>query len=396
MILCADRILTGDRFTVLEDRAALVRGGRVERIAPMDELCRDFPEEEVRRYPGCTLMPGMIDLHTHLACAADSDYHNPYNGVSLRALYAAGYMRDTLAAGVTTIRDCASADGIGPALKRAAADGYIQAPRIFACLQGIAMTGGHGADSLDGGVLEVDGVEEARKAVRLNLKRGADCIKVLTSEGYRGEELSQEELDAIVRETHRFGKKAAAHAGYGASLDMCIQAGFDSIEHGTHLTVDQARRMKERDITWVPTVLVFNYVWEESQKSQAALGDLQGKPAVNEYLADCVEAYRRNLRALYDTGVRVATGTDTDCTFFKGASPVALECEWLVRCGLTPMEAVECATKNGADYLGLGESLGQVKEGYIADLILVEGDPSRDIAALKNVRAVYQAGRQVV
>ena len=396
MILCADRILTGDRFTVLEDRAALVRGGRVERIAPMEELCRDFPEEEVRRYPGCTLMPGMIDLHTHLACAADSDYHNPYNGVSLRALYAAGYMRDTLAAGVTTIRDCASADGIGPALKRAAADGYIQAPRIFACLQGIAMTGGHGADSLDGGVLEVDGVEEARKAVRLNLKRGADCIKVLTSEGYRGEELSQEELDAIVRETHRFGKKAAAHAGYGASLDMCIQAGFDSIEHGTHLTVDQARRMKERDITWVPTVLVFNYVWEESQKSQAALGDLQGKPAVNEYLADCVEAYRRNLRALYDTGVRVATGTDTDCTFFKGASPVALECEWLVRCGLTPMEAVECATKNGADYLGLGESLGQVKEGYIADLILVEGDPSRDIAALKNVRAVYQAGRQVV
>ena len=396
MILCADRILTGDRFTVLEDRAALVRGGRVEKIAPPAQLCRDFPEEEVRRYPGCTLMPGMIDLHTHLACAADSDYHNPYNGVSLRALYAAGYMRDTLAAGVTTIRDCASADGIGPALKRAAADGYIQAPRIFACLQGIAMTGGHGADSLDGGVLEVDGVEEARKAVRLNLKRGADCIKVLTSEGYRGEELSQEELDAIVRETHRFGKKAAAHAGYGASLDMCIQAGFDSIEHGTHLTVDQARRMKERDITWVPTVLVFNYVWEESQKSQAALGDLQGKPAVNEYLADCVEAYRRNLRALYDTGVRVATGTDTDCTFFKGASPVALECEWLVRCGLTPMEAVECATKNGADYLGLGESLGQVKEGYIADLILVEGDPSRDIAALKNVRAVYQAGRQVV
>ena len=177
---------------------------------------------------------------------------------------------------------------------------------------------------------------------------------------------------------------------------MCIRAGFDSIEHGTHLTVEQARRMKEKNITWVPTVLVFNYVYEESLKSQAALGDLKGKPAVNDYLRDCVETYARNDRALYDTGVRVATGTDTDCTFFKGASPVALECAYLVKCGLTPMEAVECATKNGADYLGMGDCLGQVKEGYIADVILVEGDPSQDIGALKNVRADYQAGQQVV
>ena len=396
MILCADNILTGDRYTRLEGQAVCLKDGVIARIGPLEQVRAAYPDEEVVQCPGCTLMPGMIDLHTHLACAADPDYHNPYNGVSLRALYAAGYMRDTLAAGVTTIRDCSSSDGIGPALKRAAADGYIQAPRIFACLQGICMTGGHGADSLEGGTIEADGVDEVRKAVRLNLKRGADCIKVLTSEGYRGEELNQEELDAIVQETHRFGRKAAAHAGYGESIEMCIRAGFDSIEHGTHLTVEQARRMKEKNITWVPTVLVFNYVYEESLKSQAALGDLKGKPAVNDYLQDCVETYARNVRTLYDTGVRVATGTDTDCTFFKGASPVALECAYLVKCGLTPMEAVECATKNGADYLGMGDCLGQVKEGYIADVILVEGDPSQDIGALKNVRAVYQAGRQVV
>ncbi len=396
MIIIPERILTGDRNTVLTDMAVRLAGGKIERIAPAEELKKAFPADEVRSYPGCTLMPGMIDLHTHLACVADPSYHNGYNGVSLQALYAAGYMRDTLKAGVTTIRDCCSANGIGPALKQAAADGYIVAPRIFACLQGICMTGGHGADGLDGAAIEADGVEEVRKAIRLNLKRGADCIKILTSEGYRGEEMSQEEIDMAVSETHRFGKKIAAHAGYGASIEQCIQAGVDSIEHGTHLTVEQAKRMKEKNITWVPTVLVFNYVYQESVKNVKALGGLEGKPNVLQYLEEATQAYQNNLRALYDTGVRVATGTDTDCTQYKGASPVALECEYLVRCGLTPLEAVECATKNGGEYLDMGDCLGQIREGYIADVILVEGDPSREIAALKNVQAVFQGGKQMV
>ena len=411
MILYADRILAGDRTTVWEDRAVCVQDGVIRQIGSLAQLQAAYPEEPVETFPGCTLMPGMIDLHVHLACTSEPDYHNPYNGVSLRALYAAGRMRATLAAGVTTVRDCGSADGIGPALKRAAADGHIPAPRIFTCLQGICMTGGHGSDALPGGVIEADGVDEVRRAVRRNLKHGADCIKVLTSEGFRGEELSQEELNAIVREAHRFGRKAAAHAGYGRSLDMCIEAGFDSIEHGTHLTVEQARRMREKGITWVPTVLVFHYVREnaeEQQETEQAILHrlqekapspprfLQEKPEVDAYLSSCLEAYRQNFRSLYDTGVRVATGTDTDCTDFGGASPVALECTYMVRCGLKPLEAIECATKNAADHLGLGDRLGQVREGYLADLLLVKGDPAWEITALWDVAAVYQAGRRVV
>lgn len=395
MIICADRILAGDRSTVIENGAVCVRDGSVRMADKAEGVLAAFPGEPVDRYPGKTLMPGMIDLHVHLACAAEPAYMAGDDAVSLRALYAAGRMADTLAAGVTTVRDACSADGIGTALKRAAADGYIKAPRIFACLQGICMTGGHGSTgTIAGSVIEADGANEIRKAVRLNLKRGADCIKVLTSEGYRGQELSQEELDAAVEEAHRFGVKIAAHAGYGDAIEMCLRAGFDSIEHGTHLTAEQAAYMRDHDMTWVPTVLVFNYVYEQIRSGRAAMDESMRKKQ-ETYLADCVETYAKNVRALYDTGVRVATGTDTDCAGYKGASPVAEECAWLVRCGLTPLEAVECATKNGADYLGLGGSLGQVREGYMADLILVGGNPAEEIGALKNVAAVYQSGKKI-
>jgi imidazolonepropionase-like amidohydrolase len=394
MILCADRILAGDRGTVIKNGAVCVLDGTIKMVDNPEKVRAAYPDEPVEVYAGATLMPGMIDLHVHLACAFDPAYSSPYNGVSLRALYAAGRMADTLAAGVTTIRDAASADGIGAALKRAAADGHIRAPRIFACLQGICMTGGHGSyGAVEGGVIEADGVNEVRRAVRLNLKNGADCIKVLTSEGYRGQELNQEELNAAVEEAHRFGVKAAVHAGYGDSIEMSLRAGFDSVEHGTHLTAEQALYMKAHDITWVPTILVFNYVYGQASQAGGALGEFMQQQL--RYLADSVETYEKNFRALYDTGVRIATGTDTDCTDYKGASPVAEECAYMVRCGLTPLEAVECATKNGADYLGLGDRLGQVREGYIADLVLVEGNPAEDIGALTRVSAVFQSGKKV-
>ena len=397
MILIPDRIATGDRYTMLTDTAVLVQGNKIAAIGDPDKLTADYPEEEVVRYPGCTLMPGMIDLHVHLACLLDPRHLNKPYSVSLRALYAGHKMEETLKKGVTTIRDSSSPDCIGTALKLAAAEGYIKAPRIYACLSGIAMTGGHATDMLVGdAVAETDGVEAVRKAIRRNLKNGADCIKVLTSEGYRGAELSLEELKAAVDEAHRLGVKIAAHAGYGVSIDDCLEAGFDSIEHGTHLTPAHAKIMVEKNITWVPTIYVFKYEADKLPEDMPEEEVLPGKrPGVNTYLKDCVESYYTNIRPLQDLGVRIATGTDTDCTDYIGASPVATECECLVQYGLTPMEALECATKNGADYLGLGEVLGQVKESYIADLLVVRGNPGENISALNDVEAVYQAGNQV-
>nr|WP_308624335.1 amidohydrolase family protein [uncultured Eisenbergiella sp.] len=386
-MLVADRLIIGDGKTVIEQGAVVLRGKRILAAGRAEELRRLFPEEEIR-LPGCTLMPGMIDMHTHIGYYyGEKNAERLAEDRMLRAYFIGKRMEDTLKAGVTTIRDMSSADGIGTVLKEAAAAGYLRVPRIVTSLRGLCITGGHGC-SMTGAVEEVDGVEAVRRAVRRNIRDGADCIKLLDSEAYRGEEFNQEELDAAVSEAHRFGRKVAAHAGYGPSMEMCIQAGCDSIEHGTHLSVEQAERMRDNGQTWVPTIYVFHYAYE-LVKNNLADGDLSSNGA---YLKDTVETYRDMFKKLYDTGVLVATGTDTDACSHPQASPVARECALMVQYGISPMEAIACATGNGAKALGLSDSLGLLREGCLADLLAVRGNPGENIRALEDVQAVWQEG----
>ena len=386
-MLGADRVITGDGKTVIEQGAVVMEGQRIKAVGRAEELRRIYREEEIR-LPGCTLLPGLIDMHTHIGYFyGEKNADRLAQDRMLRAYFVGKRMEDTLKAGVTTIRDMSSADGIGITLKDAASAGYIKAPRIFTSLKGLCITGGHGY-SMTGAVEEVDGVDEVRRAVRKNIRDGADCIKVLDSEAYRGEEFSQEELDAIVKEAHRFGIKVAAHAGYGSSMEMCIQAGCDSIEHGTHLTVEQAERMRDNGQVWVPTIYVFHYAWElvKNQQADESLGSNAA------YLKDTVDTYREQFKKLYDSGVLVATGTDTDACSHPKASPVARECGFMVQYGISPIEAVACATHNGAKALGLGSSLGLLAEGYLADILAVRGNPAGNIRALEDVAAVWQEG----
>ena len=386
-MLVADRVIVGDGKRVIEQGAVVLDGKRIRAVGTADELRRRFPEKEIR-LEGCTLMPGMIDMHTHIGYYyGEKNADRLAEDRMLRAYFIGKRMEDTLKAGVTTIRDMSSADGVGRALKEAAEAGYIMAPRIFTSLKGLCMTGGHG-DGMTGAVEEVDGVEEIRKAVRRNIRDGADCIKLLDSEAYRGEEFNQEELDAAVEEAHRFGCRVAAHAGYGPSMDMCIQAGCDSIEHGTHLSVEQAERMRDNGQTWVPTIYVFHYAYELVQK---AMTD-ESLSSNRDYLKDTVETYRNQFKKLYDTGILVATGTDTDACSHPKASPVARECAYMVQYGISPVEAIACATGNGAEALGLSDSLGLLREGLLADIIAVKGNPGEDIRALEDVQAVWQEG----
>lgn len=389
-MLVADRMITGDGKTVIEEGAVVLENGRIKAAGPVQELQAQFPGEEKIVLKGCTLMPGMIDLHTHIGYYyGDKDEAAFAADPKLWAYYVGKCMEDTLKAGVTTIRDVSSADGIGMTLKRAAAAGYLKAPRIFTCLKGLCMTGGQGW-GMKGAVEEVDGPEEIRKAVRRNIRDGADCIKLLDSEAYRGEEFSQEELNAAVKEAHRFGRRVAAHAGYDPSMEMCIQAGCDTIEHGTHLTVEQAERMRDNGQIWVPTIYVFNYAYDLVKENMG--GELGENEA---YLKDTVITYRENFKKLYDTGVIVATGTDTDCCGHPEASPVHVECRYMVEYGLTPLEAIACATANGARALGMEDCLGRIQEGYLADIIAVGGNPCEEIGALGDVRAVWQEGKCV-
>lgn len=386
MIIAPERIIFGSsRVLPGEGLAVLVTEGIIAAVAPLAQLIADYPAETVEQFPGATLLPGLIDLHVHLGYdgkvqGSDSEY--------LWTLSAARMMRAALDAGVTTVRDVGSRDGLAASVRRAAAAGYLKTPRIVTCNQGICMTGGHGAD-VSGIAAECDGEWEIRKAIRLQFREGADWIKILTSEGYRGEELTQHELDAAVDECHRMGRKCAAHAGYPPSVAMCIRAGFDTIEHGTYLTVEQAHYMAQNGQTWVSTIIAFASIAESYLAGGPGYGD------ATEYIVRAAEAYRDNFKKLYDTGVRVACGTDQ---MLPGSPvcPVAGECGYMVRYGITPLQAIECATKNAADTLGLGESLGQIRPGYCADLLLTDGDPAQDISALHRVRAVWREGVRVV
>ncbi len=388
MILTADYLVTGDGKTVIANGAALVEGKTILAVGTLDELTAAHPEQEVRSHPGCTLMPGMIDLHNHIDYKfgrAETPDFNKYP--QLQGFFVAQRMADTLKAGVTTIRDLASPDFVGIAVIKGRQYGFLQAPRVFTSGCGICMTGGHGA-GLDGAVYEVDGEWEVRKAVRKNFREGANVIKILTSHGYRGLEMTQEEINAAADEAHRLGLRVASHAGYDPAIQMSIDAGCDTIEHGTHLTIEQAEQMKAHDQTWVPTIYCFDYAADIYRQ----IG-IPETADVFKYILEANECYKNNFKAIYDTGVRVACGTDTDCCDHPRATPVAVECAYMVRLGLTPLQAIECATKNGAEALGMGDTLGLLNEGYVSDIIAVRGAAHEDIGTLERIEAVYQEGK---
>ena len=345
IIIIPDRIAVGDRYTVLEKKAVLVQDGVIKKIDEAAQLLAEFPDEKVQDAPGCTLIPGMIDLHTHIGWGEDPALSGQPYSVSLHALYAASKMEGTLKAGVTSIREASSGNCIGVALNEAAARGWIRSPKVYPCLSGLCMTGGHGAGQSDfTGVWEVDGIDEIRKAIRTNKKNGAQWIKLLTSEAYRGDELSEEEICFAAQETHRLDMKIEVHAGYGASLDSCLAAGVDSIEHGTHLTPEQGKVMVEKDITWVPTIYVFNYVYDQMAALDLPQAMKDDPKSVFNYLKESVECYPQNIKPLFDNGVRIATGTDTDCTDYKGSSPVATVVRVGVSTSIYPFSSINLLT----------------------------------------------------
>lgn len=386
MILYADRVVFGDAGKAPGNVALYIQDGKIHQVGSLDELKKAYPTASVTVYENATILPGLVEMHTHAGFdgGPDPSGMNPY----LIGAYAASQLERGLKNGVTTARDVGSLDGLGPALKLAAKRGYIKIPRLLTSNNGICMTGGHGANMF-GMAVECDGEWAVRKAVRAQLKAGADWIKVLSSEGFRGAELNQDELDAAVDEAHRFGAPAALHAGYVPSVEMGIQAGFDTIEHGTFLTAEGAETMKRNNQTWVPTIACFlllaNYV-----KGGGSYQD----GANDEYALVAGKQILENFKPLYDTGVRVACGTDMVMPGLP-ALPVAHEAAAMVQCGITPLQAIEAATKNGAEALRLADVTGQIEAGLYADLLVVDGDPTADIAALQKVRAVFLQGQPV-
>lgn len=394
MILTAKKAIIGDGKNVLNNAGIVVKDGKIAKIAPIGELRKEFPNEPVTDYGDATIIPGYIDTHTHLGC---------YDGVWDLSEYANGYRKGILGLqqtqecfqyGVTTIRDAGCPDMLLETLRTMQKYGYVKLPRIFHCNQAIAMTGGH-CWVMDI-VTEADGIDGLRTAIRKQIRSGADWIKIMTTHRENSPvEYSQEELNFAVAESHRLGKKCFIHAGLQPGIQMAIDSKPDSIEHGTRLTVDQAKQMRDDNIYWAPTICSLEFIVPRLRASGNASNpfyQIQRKDA--EYYAKNAGIIRDNFMALAETGVKIVAGTDFDTGYIPSA-PVGMELRYMVEFGYDPLLAIKSATETAAELLDIGHEVGLLKEGYIADLAVLGGDPQQDKTALEDVRVTYYAGEIV-
>lgn len=344
-----------------------------------------------------TLLPGLIDAHTHLTLDTDPEafIRTVRDTEADDALRGARNARRTLLAGFTTVRDLGGLRFADVALARAIDAGWVEGPHMVPATWGIGITGGH-ADitGFAPGVMEigpkegvVDGVDEAVKAVRYQIKHGAKVIKVAATAGvysFEGpvaaQQLSDEELRAIVAEASRHGLKVAAHAHGSAGILAAVRAGVASIEHGSQLTDEAIALMRQRGTYLVPTAYV---------SSGLELHDMPPAIVAKARAADSMA--NASHHKAFGAGLKIAFGSDAG-VFPHGEN--AKEFAVLVERGLSPLEAIRAATVYAADLLGMADR-GVIAPGTIADLVAVPGNPLQDVRVLERVAFVMQAGRVV-
>lgn len=375
----------------------LIREERIERIA------RDAAAgAEVIDLGSLTCLPGLIDLHTHIVINPDTSSGGDMDRSSAdRALDSLHNAQIMLKSGFTTLRDPGSFDRYYStvAVRNAIAAGKAWGPRLFVAPHALGPTGGHGdyntlADDLH---IEVptrvaDGVDEIRKSIREEVKRGADWIKVMATGGVMSAgdnpnhtAYTDEELRAAVDETHRLGRKITVHAIGTAGIKEAVRAGVDSVEHGILLDEEGIALMKEKGTWLIPTLYVLNYVIDH--------GPEVGFPeeSINKGRALREERDKRMRRA-FAAGVKVAFGSDTIFPHDQAAREFAE----LVRLGLSPLEAVRAATINAAKVLGAEGDLGTLEAGKFADIVAVRGNPLQDVRTLESVQFVMKGGQIIV
>ncbi len=385
MILAPDRVIIGDGKTVLENQAVAFSAdsGRVLELGTTASLEAKYSEKACFA-PGATLLPGLIDLHVHISGWSNIPFGYA-GGDFVHTLVTLNNARSAFAGGVTTLRSVADKNALVASIVYASENGILEnpIPRIIPCGNGICMTGGHGSEFPNGGDI-VDGPWEMRKQIRRNIQNGAQWIKLLTSKREFVPEFTLEELEAAVDECHRRNRKVAVHSGVPISIQMCIDAGVDDIEHGTFMSETQAAEMRSKGIAWVPTMMVYSEMAKEAET---------GRRPGGEYYTAARDFYRDQFKKLYDVGVLVGAGTDVPVDI-HGVN-TCKELEYMVEYGLTPLQAIQTATQNGARILGMEDRIGTIREGMEADLLLVKGDPSVDISAIENVDTVFQHGQIV-
>jgi len=394
-------LIDGESNSPRRNQVIIIRGNRISEVS--DAATAHIPADaETIDLSQATVLPGLIDAHTHIFLQGEVPAEGGYDvqllkqPLAFRAARAAVSVRRALEQGFTTLRDMET-EGAGygdVGIKQAIEGGYIPGPHLFVVTRAISTTGGYPLEGyapeieVPKGVQIIDGPVEARKAAREQLDHGADWIKVYMTHrswiGKNGDLASQptltvEELRAIVDETHGWGKKVACHAYSGEGMQRALDGGCDSIEHGLVLTDAQVAQMI-RQGTWLcPTLSVYYY---DHAPADTPEGQRDRKR---------VSAHEESFRKALKAGVRIAFGTDMGG--ISWTEPIAQEFPHMVEFGMTPMQAIQSATSRAAEMLDMKGKLGVIAPGADADIVAVSGDPLADINILGNVGFVMKDGK---
>jgi imidazolonepropionase-like amidohydrolase len=346
-----------------------------------------------------TLLPGLIDSHTHITGAPeDAGYSIIAKSVPRVTLVGAKNALTTLRAGFTTIRDVGADNYTDIGLRDAINDGDVPGPRILASGPPLSITGGHCDDTMHAPEYKstalgvADGADEAMKVTRRNIKYGADVIKICATGGVlsfgddpRTSQYTLEELKAIISDAHRLGRKTAAHAHGGDGIKLSVLAGVDSIEHGSYIDEEGIKLMKEHKTYLVPTLYLGDWLIENAEAIKLPKPLLEKAKVV-------LPTARVNIGKAIKAGVPIAFGTDA-AVYPHGLN--AREFAVLVKLGMTPAQAIRTATVNAADLLGWSDKVGSIEAGKYADLIAVDGEPLKDVKTLEQVQWVMKGGAVV-
>jgi imidazolonepropionase-like amidohydrolase len=400
-LIHAGRVIDGVSERPASQQTIRVADDRI--VAIEDGFVTGAAADTVIDLRNATVLPGLMDMHTHLTGEYSED--SRLRGFVLNpadyAFDAAKYAKRTLEAGFTVVRNLGDSFIVTIALRNAIEAGDVPGPQIFTAAKGLASTGGHGdptngwAEHImgDPGPREgvVNGVDDARKAVRQRYKDGADWIKITATGGVlsvaksgQNPQFTDEELRAIVETAHDYGLRVAAHAHGTEGMKRAVIAGVASIEHGTYMDDEVMRLMKKNGTYYVPTILAGNWVAEKAKidgffpelvrPKAAAIG-----PIINETFAKA-----------YKAGVPIVFGTDTGVS---AHGDNAQEFALMVQGGMPPMEAIQSATSVAARFLGISDTHGSLEGGKLADIIAVPGDPLADIRQMERVTFVMKRGK---